>query len=168
MCRWLVYSGTPVLLNNVLYGGTHSLIDQSLHSRIGVETTNGDGFGVGWYGDDDTPAVFRSIEPAWNDQNLRELAGHGAPRCSSPISGRRPAAPCSRPTATLPPRPLAVDANGEITEFRRSGASSSWPSTPNCSRSVEGSTDSELMFFLALTFGLDQDPPGAVARMAGS
>jgi predicted glutamine amidotransferase len=64
MCRWLAYSGTPVLLEELLYKPKHSLIDQSLHSRLGVETTNGDGFGVGWYGEGDEPAVFKSIEPA--------------------------------------------------------------------------------------------------------
>src|SRR3712207_3835370 len=42
-----------------------------------VETTNGDGFGLGWYTPEtETPAVFRSIEPAWNDRNLREVASH--------------------------------------------------------------------------------------------
>ncbi len=51
MCRWLAYSGTPILLDTILYKPEHSLIDQSLHSRLGVETTNGDGFGIGWYGD---------------------------------------------------------------------------------------------------------------------
>ncbi|HEX6858098.1 MAG TPA: class II glutamine amidotransferase, partial [Streptosporangiaceae bacterium] len=60
----------------MLYTPVHSLIDQSLHSRLGAETTNGDGFGVGWYDTRPVPGVFRSIEPAWNDQNLRELAGH--------------------------------------------------------------------------------------------
>src|SRR5215471_10559578 len=76
MCRWLAYSGTPLLMAEMLYGGTHSLIDQSLHSRLGAETTNGDGFGVGWYGVEETPGVFHGIEPAWNDRNLREVAGH--------------------------------------------------------------------------------------------
>lgn len=32
---------------------------------------------------------------------------------------------------------------------------------------IEGTTDSEVMFYLALTFGLEEDPPGAVARMVG-
>lgn len=32
---------------------------------------------------------------------------------------------------------------------------------------IEGTTDSEVMFYLAVTLGLDQDPPGAVARMVG-
>ena len=76
MCRWLAYSGSPVLIDDLLYKPAHSLIDQSLHSRLGVETTNGDGFGVAWYGEEEAPAVFKSVEPAWNDRNLRELAPH--------------------------------------------------------------------------------------------
>jgi predicted glutamine amidotransferase len=63
MCRWLAYTGSPVLLTRV-YTPVHSLIDQSLHSRLGAETTNGDGFGVGWYDAAPAPGVFRSIEPA--------------------------------------------------------------------------------------------------------
>ena len=39
MCRWLAYSGTPVLLEELLYKPQHSLIDQSLHSRLGAEDT---------------------------------------------------------------------------------------------------------------------------------
>jgi hypothetical protein len=39
MCRWLAYTGSPVLLTQVLYTPVHSLIDQSLHSRLGAETT---------------------------------------------------------------------------------------------------------------------------------
>ena len=68
--------GSPILLEKALYSPAHSLIDQSLHSTLGAEATNGDGFGIGWYDDQPTPGVFRSIEPAWNDQNLRELAAH--------------------------------------------------------------------------------------------
>ena len=33
--------------------------------------------------------------------------------------------------------------------------------------SIEGTTDSETMFYLALTFGLESDPVGAVERMVG-
>jgi glutamine amidotransferase len=54
----------------------HSLIDQSLHARLGATTTNGDGFGMGWYDAAKTPGVYHSIEPAWNDHNLRDLAQH--------------------------------------------------------------------------------------------
>ena len=74
MCRWLAYSGTPIKLEELLLKRDHSLIDQSLHSRMGATTTNGDGFGVGWYDDDETPRLYRSTHPAWNDRNLKELA----------------------------------------------------------------------------------------------
>jgi predicted glutamine amidotransferase len=76
MWRWLAYSGSPVLIEELLYKPQHSLTVQSLHSTLGAEETNGDGFGIGWYGAQDTPAVFHSIEPAWNDRNLKELSRH--------------------------------------------------------------------------------------------
>ena len=74
MCRWLAYSGTPIKLEELLVKRDRSLIDQSLHARQGATTTNGDGFGVGWYEDGEGPRVYRSTHPAWNDRNLRELA----------------------------------------------------------------------------------------------
>ncbi len=78
MCRWNAYIGEPLVMGELLYRTKHGLIDESLHSRMGAETTNGDGFGVGWYGASDrvNPARYRSVNPAWNDQNLRELADH--------------------------------------------------------------------------------------------
>src|SRR3954447_7030277 len=76
MCRWLAYSGSPILIHEALYEGPNSLVHQSLASRLGAQPTNGEGCGVGWYGATDTPGVFRSTEPAWNDANLREIAGH--------------------------------------------------------------------------------------------
>src|SRR6476469_6201911 len=75
MCRWLAYSGSPILLDDLLYKPAHSLIDQSLHSKLGVETTNGDGFGVGWY-TDRNPGIFHGVGPAWNNRNLHNLAAH--------------------------------------------------------------------------------------------
>ena len=47
MCRWIAYTGSPVLLDELLYKPANSLVMQSLHSRLGAEPTNGDGFGVG-------------------------------------------------------------------------------------------------------------------------
>ena len=63
MCRWMAYSGDPILAEELLFRPKHSLIDQSLHSRMGATTTNGDGFGIGWYGDGPTPALFKSDRP---------------------------------------------------------------------------------------------------------
>ena len=50
MCRWMAYFGDPVPVEDLLFRPEHSIIDQSLHAKLGGFTTNGDGFGIGWYG----------------------------------------------------------------------------------------------------------------------
>src|SRR5690349_24473140 len=77
MCRFLAYIGKPVLANDLLYMPQHSLINrQSLGAQEMSIPINGDGFGVSWYDFqlDDEPCQFRSVHPAWSDQNLRFLA----------------------------------------------------------------------------------------------
>ena len=73
MCRWIAYSGGPIYLEELLFKPSHSLIDQSLAARAGETTTNGDGFGVGWYGTGAMPGLYKSVQPAWSDQNLIDL-----------------------------------------------------------------------------------------------
>ena len=76
MCRWLAYCGPPLRLSDLLMRPDHSLIDQSRCATQNVETTNADGHGVGWYGEGETPGVYRETHPAWNDDNFRHLADH--------------------------------------------------------------------------------------------
>src|SRR5215212_2743820 len=63
MCRWMAWHGQPVIVEELLFNAPHGLIEQSLHSRLGAETTNGDGFGLGWYGAGGGPGVFHSVSP---------------------------------------------------------------------------------------------------------
>lgn len=169
MCRWLAYSGTSVVLSDLLYKPEHSLIDQSLHSTMGVETTNGDGFGVGWYGpEQDMPAVIRDTGPAWNNRNLREIASH----IRSPLFFAHVRASTGTAIQETNCHPFRHGRwmwmhNGAIADFHRLRRDLSLALDPALFSALEGSTDSEVMFYLALTFGLDQDVPGAVARMAG-
>jgi predicted glutamine amidotransferase len=82
MCRFTFYKGKPLLLSALLTEPEHSLIHQSFHARERDEPLNGDGFGVAWYADGhDEPALFRSVTPAWSNQNLRELARVTASPC---------------------------------------------------------------------------------------
>ena len=74
MCRWIAYAGGPVYLEELLFKPKHSLIDQSLAACAGETTTNGDGFGVGWYGNGQAPGLYKGIQPAWSDENLLDLA----------------------------------------------------------------------------------------------
>jgi glutamine amidotransferase len=168
MCRWLAYSGSPVLLEELLYGRQNSLIVQSLHSRLGAEETNGDGFGIGWYGKQESPAVFHSIEPAWNDRNLRELAGH----ISSPLVFAHIRASTGSPVQQTNCHPFRHGRwlwmhNGFLDGFAKVKRDLTVAVDPELYPEIEGTTDSELMFHLALTFGLEDDPPQAVARTIG-
>ena len=52
MCRWMAWLGQPVLIEELLFNSPHGIVDQSLHARMGAEPTNGDGFGLGWYGNE--------------------------------------------------------------------------------------------------------------------
>jgi predicted glutamine amidotransferase len=168
MCRWLAYSGSPILLEELLYKPEHSLIDQSLHSDLGAEATNGDGFGVGWYDDAGGAAFFHSIEPAWNDRNLRELSAH----VRSPLVFAHIRASSGSPVQQTNCHPFRHDNwlwmhNGYIDDFEHVKRELVFAVDPALYPCIEGSTDSETLFYLALTFGLERDPPGAVSRAVG-
>ncbi len=76
MCRFLAYRGDPIFLEELVCKPRHSLVRQSLSAVEAKVTTNGDGFGIGWYGERDTPGIYREVTPAWSDENLLALAAH--------------------------------------------------------------------------------------------
>ncbi|MER8184898.1 class II glutamine amidotransferase [Kitasatospora sp. NPDC094015] len=172
MCRWLAYSGSPIALAELLYKPQHSLIDQSRHARMGVETTNGDGCGVGWYPDladrasPAEPAVFRATGPAWSERNLLELA-----RCvRSPLFLAHIRASTGTAVQQSNCHPFRYGHwlwmhNGAIHGFPELKRDLALLIDPSLYPYVEGSTDSELMFYLALSLGLRDDAPRAVERM---
>src|SRR3954471_24651110 len=168
MCRWLAYSGSPVLLSKALYSPTHSLIDQSLHSKLGAEATNGDGFGIGWYDDGPAPGVFKSIEPAWNDQNLREVAGHVT--SGHFFAHIRAAIGSAVQQTNCHPfrhgRWLFMH-NGFIDGFSAIKRDLVLAVDESLYPEIAGQADTEVIFYLALTLGLEDDPPDAVARAIG-
>src|SRR5882762_3446216 len=168
MCRWLAYSGGPIRLQHLLFEPKDNLIDQSLSSRSAETPTNGDGFGLGWYGRWKEPGLFRSIRPAWNDTNFRDLAAHIESRLFM-AHVRATSMATVQETNCHPFRYknwLFVH-NGEVFEIEKFRKELLMNVAPEYFGNIMGTTDSEVMFHLALTFGLEVDPPGAVARMAG-
>ncbi len=165
MCRWLAYSGSPILLETLLYTPKNSLIVQSLHSQLGAEETNGDGFGVGWYGAQETPAVFHSVGPAWSDRNLRELSVHIA----SGLVFAHIRASTGSPVQQTNCHPFRHGKwlwmhNGLIRDFEKVKRELVLEVDPSLYPAIQGTTDSEVFFQLALTYGLEDDPPAAVGR----
>src|SRR5262245_54041981 len=168
MCRWLAYSGGPICLEEVLVKPEHSRIDQSMSSKSAETPTNADGFGVGWYGSRPTPGLYRSIRPAWNDFNLRDIAA----QTDSPLflaHVRASSLAAVQETNCHPFRHenwLFVH-NGEIHGIEKFRKQLLMAVNDDLFPHILGSTDSEVMFYLAITFGLQTDPLGALARMAG-
>src|SRR5947209_4561852 len=168
MCRWMAYSGDPVAAGELLFRPVHSIIDQSLHARLGGFTTNGDGFGIGWYGDGAAPAVYKSTLPAWSDENLREVAG----QIRSPLLFAHVRASSGTPVQRSNCHPFRHGRwlwmhNGSLAGFQQVKRDLTMAVDPALYPDIEGSTDTETLFFLALTFGLTDDPPAAVARAVG-
>jgi len=82
MCRFTLYMGDSVSLASLVTEPENSLINQSIRAREREEPLNGDGFGVVWYVPaHKSPGRFRSVSPAWSNQNLAELARVTASPC---------------------------------------------------------------------------------------
>lgn len=178
MCRWIVYSGSPVTLDELLFKPEHSLIDQSRHARRSVHRDNpdkkhptyfmnGDGVGVGWYGAQATPGVYRGILPAWNDRNLASISAQTSSRLF--LAHVRASSGSSIQQTNCHPfshGPWLFQHNGKIDEFPRLKRAIDFDIDPSLYPMMEGATDSERMFFLALTYGLADNAPRALLRMA--
>ena len=164
MCRFLAYQGEPILLESLVAAPCHSLIHQSLHATEAKTETNGDGFGVGWYGEREVPGLYREVRPAWSDENLRSIAG----QVRSHMFFAHVRAATGTATSRANCHPFA---HGKYL-FMHNGQVGGWGSVR---RRVEamipdelyaaraGTTDSEAIFLAALARGLEQDPIGAIA-----
>jgi glutamine amidotransferase len=169
MCRWLAYSGEPLQPATLILDAKHSLVAQSLDSPLGAETVNGDGFGFGWYpvnpGPDTVPGLFHSIEPAWNDQNLRHLTRS----IESPLFFSHVRAAAGPPIQHTNCHPFQHKNwlfmhNGVLAGYREVKRDLTFAVDPSLYPDIQGTTDSEVLFNLALTFGLTDDPVAGMAK----
>ncbi len=162
MCRFIAYLGTPIFLEELVCKPRHSLLHQSLRAEESKTATQGDGFGLGWYGERPEPAVYREILPAWSDENLLNL-------CTTLRSGAffahvRAATGTAISRQNCHPfrhgRYLFMH-NGQVGGYHqiRRSLEAQLPDALYARRL--GATDSELMFLLALA-GIERgEEPGA-------
>jgi predicted glutamine amidotransferase len=168
MCRWMAWLGQPVAIEELLFESQHGIVAQSLHSRLGAEPTNGDGFGLGWYGDRERPGIYRSVAPAWADPNLRELAA----QIETPLFMAHVRAAIGSPVQQTNCHPFRHGRwlfvhNGYVDHFPDLRRELMFAVDPRLFPAIEGSTDTEVVFHLALTLGLESDPIGALERTVG-
>lgn len=156
MCRLLAYLGPPVALDDLLLAPPHSLLRQSWAPREQLHgVVNADGFGVGWYDPAvrAEPAVYRSARPMWADRNLPSFGG--LVRSGAVLAAVRSATPPSPSEETGAP-PFSEGCwlfahNGAVEDFWGQAAA---PLRRRLSdrrlASLEGATDTEVLFKLAL------------------
>jgi glutamine amidotransferase len=164
MCRFLAYFGEPVLMETLIAAPSHSLVHQSLHASEGKTETNGDGFGLGWYGERPEPGLYREVRPAWSDENLRSL-------CSQVRSGlffAHVRAATGTATSRANCHPFAA---GRFL-FMHNGQVGGWSAVRRKVDAMipdalyhhrQGTTDSEAILLAAMANGLERDPVGAIA-----
>ncbi len=164
MCRFLAYRGRPILLEELVAAPAHSLIEQSLHAEEAKTPTNGDGFGIGWYGERTDPGLYREVRPAWSDENLRSL-------CAQVRSGLF-LAHVRAATGTATTRSNCHPFRAGRHLFMHNGQIGGWRTVR---RQVEamipdelygqrlGTTDTEAILLAAMAAGLADDPVGAMA-----
>lgn len=165
MCRWLAYSGVPVSMDTLLFQPHNSLIRQSLSAQRSIVPTNGDGFGLGWYADLPHPGLFKDTMPAWNDANLRSLAE----QIRSSLFFAHVRASTGTATTRLNCHPfrygrLLFMHNGKIGGYSLVRRELEHKLKAEYYLNREGSTDSELFFYLLLGNGFARDPKGAFQR----
>ena len=163
MCRWLVYRGEPVYLDTLVTEPKHSLMAQSLKAHEAKIETNGDGFGVGWYGERDVPGLFREPFPAWNDDNLRGLCQQIRSRFFFAHVRSSTGTPVSRANC----HPFVMGKwmfmhNGQIGGYDRLRRALEFEIDEKVYVHRKGTTDSELLFLMAMSHGGERDPVGAL------
>jgi gamma-glutamyl hercynylcysteine S-oxide hydrolase len=168
MCRLLAWLGDPVDLEWLLYGQPHSLHRQSWEPREQQHgVVNADGWGVGWYQPDrrEEPARYRTTKPMWGDANFRSMAG--VIRSGAVLAAVRSATPPS-PIDEVNTPPFVsgrwlLAHNGAVDGWREGvGEALRRELTERRASEIQGSTDTEVLFALALD-QLDKGAPPADA-----
>ena len=163
MCRFIAYHGDPIFLEQLVCQPRHSLVCQALRAEEAKTVTNGDGFGIGWYGERSEPAVYREVMPAWSDENLLALCA--TVRSSLFFAHVRAATGTAITRHNCHPfrhgKHLFMH-NGQIGGYSqvRRLLESLLPDSLYAAR--KGATDSELLFLLALA-GMEQGEGAAQA-----
>ncbi len=163
MCRFLAYQGQPVLLESVVSKPCHSLIHQSMQATEAKTATNGDGFGLGWYGERPEPGVYRDLRPAWSDENLLSICA----QVRSKLFFAHVRASTGTATARANCHPFShanclFMHNGQIGGYARVRRAIEAMIPDEIYTARSGTTDSEAIFLAAMARGAREDAAGAL------
>lgn len=149
----MAYMGSPIIIDKLLYQPKNSLVNQSISAREIEEPLNGDGFGIGWYSREvtDEPVTFVSVNPAWSNRNLRNLAPKIRTECF--VAHVRAASVGEVSEANCHPfqyKNLLMMHNGGIENFSSIKRKIREPLSDHLYDWIKGQTDSEHIFALLI------------------
>ena len=169
MCRLLAYLGAPTFLSEHVERPPRSLIAQSLTAAEAKTVTQGDGVGIGWYGERAEPGAYREARPAWSDENLRALCRQIRARLF--FAHVRAATGTDASRANCHPfssgRRLFMH-NGQIGGYGRIRRRVEALIDDRVYDARLGTSDSEAIFLAALSEGLEADPAAAFESVLAS
>ncbi len=155
MCRLMAYKGTPIIIDKLLYQPKNSLVNQSINAREIEEPLNGDGFGIGWYVPEVNyePVTFVSVNPAWSNRNLRNLAPKIKTECM--LAHVRAASVGEVSESNCHPfqyKNLLMAHNGGVEKFEKIKRHIRSPLNDELYNWIKGQTDSEHIFAYLLDY----------------
>lgn len=172
MCRWIAYIGQPIYMDTVVIRPAHSLVEQSFNAKMhykpdgSVLTTNGDGFGIGWYMDKATPGLFKVADPAWSNENINELCTQVTARIFMAHIRAASSGAIQRSNAhPFKYKNWLFQHNGRLLGFDTMRRQLQFDIAPELYSHLRGTTDSETLFLLALTYGLESNPKEAIEKL---
>lgn len=152
MCRLAAYIGPEIRLSRLLDEQPHSLVKQSwAPEEMHEAKLNADGFGFGWYTDDQQPYKYTNILPIWSDINLQGLGW--SLKSKVWLANVRSATP-GQDLSHTNTQPFIHENymylhNGYITDFNRELKQRFQEYlTPAIRTDIHGNTDSEYLFAL--------------------
>ncbi|SHM00892.1 class II glutamine amidotransferase [Roseibium suaedae] len=165
MCRWAAWSGAPKYLEELICDPEHSLIHQSRNAFSCKTQVNADGFGMAWYDNRKEPCIYKDVRPAWADANLLQLAHH----VRSPLFLAHIRASTGTATNHDNCHPFTHGRwcfmhNGQVGGYEHIRKKLDGMIPDHLYRYRTGATDSEALFLIAVGYGLDHDPVGAMVR----
>lgn len=163
---------TAVHLDTLVTKPTSSLVAQSLDSKYSfgsdgsILAINGDGFGLGWYMHKDEPGLFKTAEPAWANENINEICAQVQAKIF--MSHIRAASTGSIQRTNAHPfkyKNWLFQHNGYLKDFDLIRRELQFDIAPEYFNYLKGTTDSETLFLLALTYGLESNPKAAIEKV---
>ena len=166
MCRLAAYIGPQIPLENIVTAPKHSLLFQSKDAYESKVSTNGDGFGIAWYGLGPDPGLYRDCLPAWSDENLLSLCR----LVQAPLFIAHVRASTTGATMRANCHPFVYQNwsfahNGQIGGFQTMQRPLEALLSDDLYQARQGSTDSELLFLLLLQFGLSESVDMACGKV---